>query len=68
MTLDHNKFDIFKKKLIASEANFKEFKPGHWTTKNRFQMSADSNLETHIQFHLEPTMFEPCLKLERGSL
>ena len=31
--------------IILPEAEFKELKPRRWSAKNRFQLSADSNLE-----------------------
>ena len=39
---------IYKLKLNKDwiEAEFQEFQPRRWNAKNRFQLSADSNLET----------------------
>ena len=54
--------------ILPAEAEFKEFKPCRWTAKNRFQLSAGSNLETLNTISSETNhvwRFEPRLKLEK---
>jgi len=50
--------------IIIIEAKFKEFKPRHWTAKTGSNWAPAQILKHWIQFHVEPTMFEPRLKFE----
>ena len=46
----------------SPEAEFKDLNYVAEPAKNRFQLSAGSNLETlHLQFQVKPTMFKPRL-------
>ena len=47
---------------METEPEFNEFEPRLKSTKKRFQLSAGINLETILQFQVEPTIFEPRLK------
>ena len=56
--------------FLRPEADFKEFEPRRWTTNNRFQLSADTNLETQLEleFLAELTMCKSRLMFERFKL